>query len=185
MLKMVLESVSEIDDPVASREIAKASLPEVNQAMASVEGMIQDVMQIGSNSKPNQEVASPDALVDAAVNELFRIFPEAEVGIEYDLNHRHCLCVDTIRVGRVFSNILVNAVQAIKAKGSLWIRTKEAAGFIEFRLGNKGSCIPKESLPKLFDAFFTAGKKGGTGLGLAIARKVVRPLGGNLGGVSP
>ena len=180
MLKMVLEALSDAEDPVTSREIAKSSLPEVNQAMASLEGMIQDVMQIGSNSKPNQEVASPEAVIDAAVNELFRIFPEADVAINYELKHEHVLFVDTMRVGRVFSNILVNAVQAMKNKGTLWIKTLEENGYIEFRLGNAGSCIPKEHLPKLFEAFFTAGKKGGTGLGLAIAQKVVHEHGGRI-----
>ena len=178
MLKMVLEAVSDSEDPHESREIAKASLPEVNQAMASVEGMIQDVMQIGSNSKPNQEIASPEAIIDAAINELFRVFPEASVEIEYELNHEHSLFIDTMRVSRIFSNILVNAVQAMNGKGKIWIKTLEQNGFIEFRLRNSGSCIPKESLSKLFDAFFTSGKKGGTGLGLAIAQKVVNEHGG-------
>lgn len=180
MLKMVLDAISSAEDPNESKEIAKASLPEVNQAMASVEGMIQDVMQIGSNSQPNQEVASPEAVIDAAVNEVFRIFPEADVAVEYDLNHRHCLYIDTQRVGRVFSNILVNALQAMNGKGLLWIKTKEDHQFIEFRLGNIGSCIQKESLSKLFEAFFTSGKKGGTGLGLAIAQKVVNEHGGRI-----
>lgn len=180
MLKMVLGAVSDADDPKEAKQIAKSSLPEVNQAMASVEGMIQDVMQIGSDSKPNQEVASPEAVIDAAINELFRVFPEADVGIEYDLNHEHCLFIDTMRVGRVLSNILVNAVQAMGANGSLWIKTKEDGEFIEFRIGNIGSWIPGESLPKLFEAFFTSGKKGGTGLGLAIAQKVVNEHGGRI-----
>lgn len=180
MVKMVLEAISESEDPVESREIARASIREVNQAIVSVEGMIQDVMQIGSNSKPNQEVASPEAIIDAAINEVFQIFTEANIEIEYNLNHKHCLFIDTMRVGRVFSNILVNAVQAMNSNGNLWIKTKEEKGFIEFRLGNVGSCIPKESLPKLFEAFFTSGKKGGTGLGLAIAQKVINEHDGNI-----
>ena len=180
MLKMLLEAVSEADDPVTSREVANASLPEVNQALASVEGMIQDVMQIGSNSKPHQEVATPEAVIHAAMNEVFRIFPDAVVSIDYELKHTHSLFIDTMRVGRVFSNILVNALQAMHGKGNIWVKTKEQIGFIEFRLGNVGSCIPKESLPKLFEAFFTSGKKGGTGLGLAIAQKVVNEHGGSI-----
>jgi signal transduction histidine kinase/CheY-like chemotaxis protein len=180
MLKMVLDAVSEADDPIDSRQIAIASLPEVNEAIASVEGMIQDVMQIGSNSMPNQEVASPESVVDAALNEVFRISTDAQVGIAYELKHVHSLFVDTLRVGRVFTNILVNAVQAINGQGNIWIKTIEKDGFIEFRIGNAGSFIPKESLPNLFEAFFTSGKKGGTGLGLAIAHKIVNDHGGSI-----
>lgn len=173
MLKMVLAAVSEARDPAVTQEIAAVALPEVNQAIATVEGMIQDVMQIGSTAEPNREVASPEAIIDAAVNELCRIFPDSQLEFEYDLRHRHSLFVDTMRVGRVFSNILVNAAQAMKGKGQLWLKTKEEPGFIEFKIGNPGSTIPNENLSRLFDAFFTSGKRGGTGLGLAIAQKVV------------
>ncbi|MHA0111243.1 sensor histidine kinase, partial [Klebsiella pneumoniae] len=75
------------------------------------------------------------------------------------------------KVGRVFSNIVGNAVQAMRQKGRIWFRTRERDGLIEFCVGNAGSVIPAESLSKLFEAFFTSGKKGGTGLGLAIAQK--------------
>ncbi len=65
-------------------------------------------------------------------------------------------------------------------KGQIWFSTRERDGFVEFHLGNAGSVIPPESLPKLFEAFFTSGKKGGTGLGLAIAEKVVKAHGGEI-----
>ncbi len=51
---------------------------------------------------------------------------------------------------------------------------------MELRLANSGSYIPPESLEKLFDSFFTSGKKGGTGLGLAIAKKIVELHGGKI-----
>jgi signal transduction histidine kinase/CheY-like chemotaxis protein len=180
MLEMVIEAISNASTPEETQEIATFSLPEIKQAMASVQGMIQDVMQIGSDSAPNQQSTAPETLIEASVSELFRLFPDAEVSIEYDLKHRHSVFVDTLRVGRVFSNILVNALQAMNGRGVLWFKTKEDASYIEFRLGNVGTHIPEESISKLFDAFFTSGKASGTGLGLAIAQKVVRAHGGNI-----
>jgi signal transduction histidine kinase/DNA-binding NarL/FixJ family response regulator len=180
MLKMVLNSILTANSPQEAQDIAKTSLPEIAQSLVTVDGMIQDVMQIGSNSAPNQEIATPDTIVESALNEVFRIFPDANVTIEYDLQHKHSIFVDTLRVGRVFSNIMVNALQAMDAKGVIWIKTSEQNGFVEFKLGNVGSCIPVASLPKLFEAFFTSDKKGGTGLGLAIAQKVVKEHGGEI-----
>jgi signal transduction histidine kinase len=72
----------------------------------------------------------------------------------------------------------------MREKGNLWIRTSEQEGFVEFTLGNGGSFIPAESLSKLFDAFFTSGKRGGTGLGLAIAKTIVEAHGGSIRCVS-
>lgn len=184
MFQSIIQIVEGTEDPEEVRELLKITLPEVNQAMASVEGLIQDVMQIGADAKMHMEDAAPEALIEAALGDLFRVYPEAEVSISYELSHRHMVRADSIRVARVFANILGNAVQAMREKGSVWIRTNEREGFVEFAIGNGGSVIPPESLPKLFDAFFTSGKKGGTGLGLAIAKKIVEAHGGTIRCVS-
>jgi signal transduction histidine kinase/DNA-binding NarL/FixJ family response regulator len=184
MFKSIIQVIEGTEDPNEVRKVLQLTLPEVNQAMASVEGMIQDVMQIGSEATMNLEDAAPSTLIEAALGDLFRIFPEADVSLSYDFSHRHMVRADSLRVERVFANILGNAMQAMGERGNLWIRTLERDGFIEFTLGNGGSHIPHESLPKLFDAFFTSGKKGGTGLGLAIAKKIVEAHGGAIRCVS-
>jgi signal transduction histidine kinase/CheY-like chemotaxis protein len=180
MLKMAFDAFESAKSPAEAQSNVREVLPEINRAMANVEGMLQDIMQIGGDSKPNQEEASVEAIVGSAMGNVFRIFPDGDFEIDYVFNHKSSLFIDTIRISRVFTNILVNAVQAMKGQGRLWIKTEEQVDFIEFRLGNAGSCIPKEHLAKLFEAFFTHGKKGGTGLGLAIAQKVVTEHGGQI-----
>ena len=112
------------------------------------------------------------------------MYPESKVNITYGLSHKHKVNVDTLKIGRVFSNIVGNAVQAMNQKGELWFKTEEleegGKPFVKFCLGNGGSFIPPDSLSKLFDAFFTSGKKGGTGLGLAIAQKIITAHGGKI-----
>lgn len=49
---------------------------------------------------------------------------------------------------------------------------------IELVIGNDGPHIPESQVEKIFDAFFTSGKKNGTGLGLAIAQKIMHAHGG-------
>jgi CheY-like chemotaxis protein len=51
---------------------------------------------------------------------------------------------------------------------------------IEFTVSNDGPVIPVEIINRVFDAYFTAGKRGGTGLGLAIAKKIVLAHGGEI-----
>ena len=142
--------------------------------------MIADVMEIGSTSSQMiKEPVNPESLIEATLGEVFRVYPKSEVKIVYDLRHRHMVNVHIQKVGRVFSNIFGNALQAMNYKGSVWIKSREVDGFIEFCLGNTGSFISEESIPELFEAFFTSGKQGGTGLGLAIAEKVVKAMKGN------
>jgi signal transduction histidine kinase len=50
----------------------------------------------------------------------------------------------------------------MKGKGDIWFKTIERKGvlFTEFCIGNNGSYISKESITKIFDAFYTHNKKG-------------------------
>lgn len=178
MLKSIIQVVEATEDPVLVKEVLNETLPEVNQAMASVEGMIQDVMQIGSEAKLCREEVAPHALLESAVHEVCQVFPQAEANFTYDFGHTYKTFVDAHRVNRVFANIIGNAIEAMREKGSIWIRTSQKDGFVEFVIGNEKSFIPSEMVSKLFDAFFTSGKKGGTGLGLAIAKKIVEAHGG-------
>ena len=184
MFKMIIDAVECEEDPLEAKQLLKESLPEVQQAMASVNGMISDVLEIGSESAPILEPTNPETLIESTLNEIFRVYPDSQIDVSYMLNHAHKVSVDTLKVGRVFSNIVGNAVQAMNQKGKLWFKTEvveeHGNSFVKFCLGNGGSFIPPESLSKLFDAFFTSGKKGGTGLGLAIAQKIVTAHGGKI-----
>lgn len=83
------------------------------------------------------------------------------------------LYVDPEKMGRVFMNIMKNALEAMEKGGTFSIRATEENGEIRFRLSDTGSGIPEEIRDKLFDSFVTSGKEGGTGLGLAIVKKMI------------
>ncbi len=154
---------------------------EIERATKSVDGMLTDVMEIGSTSTELiLEPVSPESLIESTLGEIFRVYPKSKISISYDLQHTAMVNVHLKKVNRVFSNIVGNAVQAVNFSGSLWIKTKMVGHEVQFCIGNAGSLIPPESLNKLFEAFFTSGKKGGTGLGLAIAQKVVQAHNGKI-----
>ena len=181
ILRMGLGMLGNAKDPAAVKSVLSRLVPEIDKAVSSVDGLIADVMEIGSDStRLIQEPTSPESLIEATLGEIFRIYPKANIAFSFDLKHDHPVDVHVQKVGRVFSNIVGNAVQAMKQNGDLWFKTRDLDGQIEICIGNSGSVIPTESQPKLFDAFFTSGKKGGTGLGLAIAQKVVSAHGGRI-----
>lgn len=181
VLRMGLGMLRTAKDKESLNSVLLRLLPEVDKAMRSVEGLIADVMEVGSNSNDLiQEGVSPESLIESAVSDVFRIYPKAKVALSYDMTHIHKVNVNAQKVGRVFANIVGNAVQAMHCGGELWFRTEEHADVVKFCVGNSGSFIPAQQLPRLFDAFFTSGKKGGTGLGLAIAQKVVSAHGGRI-----
>ncbi len=181
MLRVGLAMLGKAKDPESVKRVMSRVVPEIDRAMISVDGMLADVMEVGSTSGMLiQEPVSPESLLESTLGDVVRMYPEADISLSYDLNHTHMANVHIQKISRVFSNIVGNSFQAMRYRGSMWFSTFESDGMIRFCIGNDGSWIPEENLPNLFDAFFTSGKKGGTGLGLAIAQKVVTAHGGKI-----
>jgi signal transduction histidine kinase/ActR/RegA family two-component response regulator len=89
------------------------------------------------------------------------------------------------RLGQVFYNLLLNAVQAIPdgsaAENEIAITTLLESGHVVVEIRDTGSGIAREHLPRVFDPFFTTRDVGhGSGLGLAISQTIVRQLGGEI-----
>ena len=182
LLRVGMSLLADAKDPEEVRRILGRLLPAVDKAVTGVDGLISDVMEMGSPAAAmERQPVSPESLIEASLGEIFRVHPGANVSVAYGFRHRRMVSVHALKIGRVFSNIVQNAMQAMGHRGNLWFKTKEGAGgSVVFCIGNGGSFIPAADLPTLFDAFFTKGKPGGTGLGLAIAQKVIRAHGGKI-----
>ena len=77
-------------------------------------------------------------------------------------------------LSQVWTNLLINAIQAVEGEGTIEIEIEEEAQQITVSIKDDGYGINEEDKDKIFEAFYTTKKRGyGTGLGLNIARKVV------------
>jgi len=80
---------------------------------------------------------------------------------------------------RVFSNLILNAVQAMPDGGTLTVSASDANGSVAISVRDTGVGIPEELKKKLFTPLFTAKAKG-TGLGLAVVKRIVDAHGGGI-----
>jgi len=86
---------------------------------------------------------------------------------------------DLFALGRVYRNLVVNAIQAT-APGGLVVAAVEGQGDrVQIRVYDTGCGIPADRLQAVFEDFVTT-KRRGLGLGLAITRKIVEQLGGRI-----
>jgi two-component system NtrC family sensor kinase len=84
-------------------------------------------------------------------------------------------------LNQVFMNLLVNAVQAIEAQGTIRIRTWCEDDLIFVAISDSGYGIPVENLSRLFEPFFTTKEVGkGTGLGLSVSYDIVKKHDGEI-----
>jgi signal transduction histidine kinase len=95
----------------------------------------------------------------------------APVGLPPVLGHHDALA-------RAFSNLLLNAVEAMgDAGGNLTVTLASVGEAVEVRVLDTGPGIPQEHLDRIWDPEFTT-KPRGTGLGLALVRQTVQAHGG-------
>ena len=85
---------------------------------------------------------------------------------------------------QVFTNLLVNAKEAIKSvkeSGTIIIKSFQDGNFAIAQVKDDGVGIPQEHINKIFDPFFTTKDIGkGTGLGLSIVYRIVENHQGSL-----
>ena len=83
---------------------------------------------------------------------------------------------------QVFTNIALNAVQAMTRGGELVIRARAAGQrFVLVEISDSGPGIAERHLNKIFDPFFTTKPVGkGTGLGLSIVYGIIETHGGEV-----
>lgn len=87
-------------------------------------------------------------------------------------------------IGRVLLNLYNNAFYAVTEKKNLnmegyeptvWVSTKKLYKFVEIRIRDNGTGIPKEKLDKIFEPFFTTKPSGeGIGLGLSLSYDIIK-----------
>ena len=88
---------------------------------------------------------------------------------------------DAKELRKAFLNLILNAFDALGARGRLTIATAYAAdaGAVTVTIEDTGAGMNEETLSRMFDLFFTT-KPQGTGLGMAIVRSVIDLHGGTL-----
>ena len=102
-------------------------------------------------------------------------------GIHFEVSIPQNLRVlaDEGQLHQALMNLLLNAVEASPAGGTVAVRSHNGNQKICIDVENAGAPIPATALGRIFEPFFTT-KARGTGLGLAIARNIARAQGGDL-----
>lgn|GEM_PF-1986012 len=100
--------------------------------------------------------------------------------VENYLPHLPPVMADARQLEQVFLNLILNARDSMPGGGKLNIETGMEADSVCVRFGDTGIGIPAETLPRIFDPYFTTKADRGTGLGLAICQRIVTQHGGKI-----
>jgi PAS domain S-box-containing protein len=108
----------------------------------------------------------------------------AGISAELHFNDLQKILISKGEILQVFSNVIANAIDAMRSGGTLSISTRNlmssAGNGIQVTIRDNGVGIPQEHLPQIFEPFFSTKGNLGTGIGLWIAKQLVDKRGGQL-----
>jgi two-component system NtrC family sensor kinase len=104
------------------------------------------------------------------------------VEVEMDLDSNPAAVeADHFQMEQLFLNLVLNALDAMREGGKLYLRTRVRGGKVIAEVRDTGHGIPAEVRDRIFDPFFTTREVGeGTGLGLAVSGSIVAAHGGRI-----
>ncbi len=117
------------------------------------------------------------------------IFVESELKrheIKISQSHENAqekISCSPIEFSQVILNLLTNSIHAIREKSEKWIKINSnlTPKFVEFRITDSGTGIPKNIQKKLFTPYFTTKAIGaGTGIGLNLSKDIMKSFKGSL-----
>ena len=195
MGKMAVKIAHEIRNPLGSIELFAGVLKrdlegfeELKTLAGYISTGVKNINNIVSNMllfvKPDQVPDFEDIDIHNIINEALVFSDQITNSDKVDVIKKFTdtpfkISGDSGLLKQVFLNLILNAAQAIKKRGTIKITTENITGasqetkFFEIRLSDTGSGISAEDMPGIFDPFFTTRKKG-TGLGLAITHNIIK-----------
>jgi len=94
--------------------------------------------------------------------------------VSLDLGETPLIQANPGKLNQVFSNLIMNALQAMAHDGRLVIETSAGDRYAEIRITDNGPGIPDEIKQTIFEPFHTTKPMGeGTGLGLSICHAII------------
>jgi two-component system nitrogen regulation sensor histidine kinase NtrY len=194
--EMARQVVHEIKNPLTPmklsvqhlRQTYRDRVPDFDQVIERVTRTLTE--QIDALSKIASEFASFARMprrrlalcnVNDVLQEALQLFAPHE-GVKFTVHFSYDIVgilADPGELRRTFINIFRNAVQAMKADGTIAVSTEPQDNGVLVRISDDGAGIAPEVMERLFQPNFST-KTEGMGLGLAIVKKTVDDLGGTI-----
>ena len=191
-LRAPLQAVSGFAELLVGRESAR--LDETSQGFVAhilnAAGAMQELVEVILEHRQSSCGALASAWVDgnnlvaAVVRRLQRDLDGAGVGVE--VGELPTVFADRVQLGRVFQNLLANAIRAVHPDrpGKIRIDARRFGTAWEFAVADNGVGVLAEDRLRIFELFQrgtnAAQRSRGHGMGLAICRTIVERHGGRI-----
>lgn len=147
-----------------------------------VERIVSNLLTFAGTKQMVVRTLTVETLLDDILDQIGHQIPLDGYRIEREYHAAGCeIEGDGDQLRQVFTNLIVNSLQAMETGGTLTVTTEadREAGYCLTTIGDSGPGIPADVREKLFTPFFST-KPRGTGLGLAVSYGIVKDHGGDI-----
>jgi len=150
---------------------------EIEDSATRVSALVASVKQYSQLDRAPYQVVDVHELLDSTLVMLAaKIGPDVTVVKDYDRTLPQIPGYPG-KLNQVWTNLIDNAVSAMRRAGTLTIRTARDGDCLLVEVGDTGPGVPAEIRDRIFEPFFTTKPQGeGTGLGLDISARIVVDL---------
>jgi PAS domain S-box-containing protein len=159
----------------------RSALANIELQGVRISGIVQELLGLARRQPPQRTPVDLRTLVSETLALLAHDFDRHGVRSQIDFaDDLPPVSVDAKQIQQVLVNLFTNAMQAMRPDGgTLSVAVQPDDGFVSVQVGDTGSGIAPEVLPRVFDPFFST-KPQGTGLGLSVSYGIVQDHGGDL-----
>jgi signal transduction histidine kinase len=133
------------------------------------EKIVEDLLSYSGEIRVYLSETDPKTLLS---NSLSRIRIPQTVQIDDLTRDTPRIMLDADKIGRVFDNVVKNAIEAMPEGGKLIVKSEASGNTLQISFTDTGKGIAPENLSKLFTPLFTTKAKG-MGFGLANCRRII------------
>lgn len=141
----------------------------IDNASSRLVFQLDEVLNFVRRSPLEYDEHSLHEILESAINKI--VIPD-QVRIHKPTNDVNLFC-DRQKIEAVFTNLLMNAIQAMENCGKVMIRFSEDDDDVVFAVEDSGPGIPANMVDKIFEPLFTT-KSRGTGLGLPVVKTIIQ-----------
>jgi two-component system NtrC family sensor kinase len=163
-----------IDDPEYRKKLGEIIPREISR----IDRIVESLLGFARATALNFEKTDIKEILEENLKYFEEQARESEIKIIRNYAELPEVEVDRGQISQVFSNLILNAIQAMSGGGELKIsvmpakKVEDIIQSVKIQVSDTGHGISEDMAKKLFDPFFTT-KYGGTGLGLTIAHSIV------------
>jgi two-component system, NtrC family, sensor histidine kinase HydH len=151
-----------------------------------LERLVNDLLTYARPRLPNRQPTDLPGVLDEVLRWVGPAADAAGVVCRLDVaGNALQISADPEQLKQLFGNLVLNAIQAMRAGGRLTLTQRPLDGIsrtrraVEVAVEDTGAGISEADLPRIFEPFYTTRSKG-TGLGLAICTQIAAAHGGTI-----